>query len=286
MLKQRIVGVLIIKDGHVVQSLGFQRYLPVGQPEIAVEYMNRWGIDEIVMLFIDENSQRQMTKTVENCARFCQVPLAVGGGVRSLARMERLIAVGADKVVLNTAMQECPDLVSEGAQRFGNQAIVVSVDAIRRDGTYEVMVNGGRVGTGAEPAGWAAKAQELGAGEVLLTSVDNDGTKAGYDMELLHRVDGVLSIPLVICGGAGGAAHVLEGLEAGVSGAAAANFFHFTEHSVILTKRYIADHGHNVRLDTYADYGGAAVDSAARVGKPSEDYLTSLRFVYVPEEVI
>ena len=286
MLKQRIISVLIIKDNRVVQSLGFKRFLPVGRPEIAVEYMNRWGIDEIVMLFIDEISQRGMGDVVKRCSRFCQVPLAVGGGVRGLETVERLIAMGADKVVLNTALHECPSLVTDGARRFGNQAIVVSIDVRKTEVGYGAFVDGGTTDTGLSSVDMAKRAEKLGAGEVLLTSIDNDGAKSGYDMGLLRQVEAAISIPLVICGGAGNPGHILEGLEAGVSGAAAANFFHFTEHSVILTKRYIADRGHPVRLDTYADYAGARLDATQRLGMPEESHLAKLRFVYVPEEVI
>lgn len=288
MLKQRIVGVIVVLGGRAVQSFGFARHLPIGRPEIAVEYLNRWGIDEIVLLGIDTTriGADPDYKLVAACTPFCQVPLAVGGGVRSLRHMEQLISAGADKVVLNSALADNPGLLISGSRHFGSQAMVASIDAVCTPGGYVVMTHGGRRSTGITPAEFAQQCEDLGVGEILLNSVDRDGSKEGYDMALLDQVRQAVDIPVVACGGVGHPAHLLEGLRSGVSGVAAANFFHFVEHSVMLSKRYLLQQGHEVRLDTYTNYEHVAFDDDGRLARADEDRLTSLRFMYIPEEVL
>lgn len=287
MLKQRIVSLLIVKENRVVQSLGFNRHLPVGHPAIAVEYMNRWGIDEIVILFIDETSQKNALELVKACVPHCQVPLTVGGGVRTVADIEQYIAVGADKVSINTELHSAPEIIAQASELFGSQAIVASIDALCTDDEgYTVMTDGGRADAQVTPWEFAKKVEELGVGEIFLNSIDRDGAKNGYDCELISHVMNAISIPLVVCGGVGLPEHFVEGLSCTVSGVAAANYFHFTEHSVILAKRYIQSHLQNVRLDTYATYEGARFDSHQRLDRYAESYLTGLKFQKIPEEII
>lgn len=289
MLKTRIVGLLPIRQGIVVQSIGFRRYLPVGRPEVAVEYLNNWGIDEIVMVDMDATRQGAAPDhgRVERCARFCQVPLTVGGGIAEVGHIERIVKAGADKISLNAAVVEAPGLIAEGARSFGRQCIVVSIDARRDDkGGYEAFTHGGTRATGSAPWQLAAMAEESGAGEILVTSIDQDGSRQGYDLELVRRVREAVSIPVIACGGAGRAAHMLECVRLGVDAVAAGNFFNYTEMSVIQVKRYLKDAGASVRLDSYATFEGFTFAGRERIGKRDDAYLERMRFEYVPQEVI
>jgi len=288
-LKTRIIGVLVVKDDIVVQSINFRHYLPVGVPSIAVEYLNRWGIDEIVLLDVHatpENRRPRFEKIAEY-SRHGHVPFAVGGGITDIHDIERIIRSGADKVVLNTAAVSAPSLITEGAHRFGNQCIVVSIDA-RRVGhdRYEVFAHSGRRPTGYSPDEFARIAEQHGAGEILLTSIDRDGSKQGYDLDLAKLVVNAVRIPVIVCGGVGRPEHLLEGIRFGASAVAAANFFHYTEHSVAVVKRFLQAKGAEVRLDTLVTYDGFEFDGDGRAAKADDAVLEKLRFEYIPEEVI
>jgi cyclase len=288
-LKTRVVAVLVVKDGIVVQSIGFGRYLPVGVPSIAVEYLNRWGIDEIVLLDIHATpeNRRPGSELIAIYSRHAQVPFAVGGGIRDDHDIDRIIRSGADKVVVNTAAVENPALITEGARRYGNQCIVVSIDAREvSPGRYEAFTRSGRQGTGHTPADLARLAEEHGAGEILLTSIDRDGSKRGYDAELVTPVVNAVRIPVIVCGGVGGPQDLLEGVRLGASAVAAANFFHYTEHSVAVAKRFLRSMGAEVRLDTVVAYDGFGFDPAGRLARASDTTLDRLRFEHIPEEVI
>lgn len=287
-LKRRIVGTLVVRDGIVVQSVNFRRFLPVGIPEIAVEYLNRWGIDEIALLDISATPARRGPdlELLRRCTTFSQAPMTYGGGISDVAQIESVIQAGFEKVAVNTALVDAPALVSEGARRFGSQSVVASIDARKVAGAYEAFVAGGRRATGLAPDALARRAQELGAGEILLTSIDRNGSKLGYDLELVERVRAAVTLPVIVAGGVGEPAHFAAALALGASAAAAGNFFHYTEHSVVTTKRFLVDAAAPVRLDTYTSYAGFALDSAGRVAKRDDAYLDALRFTYVPEEVI
>jgi cyclase len=280
MLKARVIAVVLVKDGTAVQSIGFRRYLPLGKPEVAISYLDRWGIDEIIVLHID--GQPASPGTVASYSRHCQVPLSVGGGVRDGATVQRIIQAGADKIVLNTAAATNPVLIAEAAERFGEQCVVVSIDS-RRGNAY---VEGGRRQAGMQAAVLAAQSAKQGAGEILINSIDRDGSKQGYDLELVRAVVQAVRIPVIACGGAGNPRHLFEALACGPAAVAAANFFHFTEHSVILAKSWLAAHGVQVRLDSYTSYAGRELDAEGRLARLPEDALDHLRFRYVPEEVI
>ncbi len=288
MLKTRIIGVVLIKEGLVVQSIGFARYLPVGSPTIAIEYLNRWGIDEIVLLDMTattSNRPPQDRNLKEHC-KFCHVPLAVGGGIRTIDDMSALIRGGADKVVINSTFPDNPSIVSKGAEKFGDQCIIVSIDARKIDGKYMAFTHSGAKTTGKTVVETAKLAEENGAGEVFLNSIDNDGMKTGFDLELAEAVRAAVDIPIIICGGAGIPSHFAQAAATGVSGVAAANFFHYTEHSVITAKTHIVDTVGNVRLDTYAEYTPSQIGDDGRLLKLPDNVLESLRFEYIPEEVI
>lgn len=287
MLKTRLIGVVLVKDGRAVQSIGFSRYLPIGAPHIAVKYLDRWGVDEVVLLHIDRpQAGSASASAVQAYAAQSQTPLSVGGGIRSIDDVKRIIHSGADKVVMNTILVVAPAVVTEAATMFGNQCVVASIDARRTDTGYTAFVDGGRIATGATPAELAARAESLGAGEILVTSIDRDGSKQGYDLELIASVKQAVRIPVIACGGAGVPAHLRAGVHAGASAVAAGNMLHYTEHSVVLLKRYLVDSGSAVRLDSHVRYEGADLDQLGRLTKQSDDRLEGLRFRYIPEEII
>jgi imidazole glycerol-phosphate synthase subunit HisF len=289
MLKIRIVAVLVIKGGIVVQSMGFKRYLPIGSPAIAIEYLNSWGIDEIVYLDIDatHENRRPQFDNIRDYSKYCHVPLAVGGGIKDVDDIKKLIHAGADKILLNTEFLKNPKLVSKGAELFGNQCIVVSIDARRlSEGNYETYVNSGTIPTGYTPAELAKRAEDMGAGEILITSIDRDGSKKGYDIELVRQVVNVVNIPVIVCGGVGYAQHLQEGANLGASAVAAANFFHYSEHSVTTVKSCLKAANVNIRLDSYTTYHNFLFDSVGRIQKKDEALLERLYVEYIPEEVI
>lgn len=289
MLRNRVIGVLVVRSGLVVQSIGFRQFLPVGIPSIAVEYLNRWGIDEIILLDIDATLQERAPtyEQIAAASQFCRVPLAVGGGVQNCAHMEGLIRAGADKIVLNAASVETPELITQGAKQFGSQCMVVSIDARKHaDDRYEAFTRGGRLATGKTPAELARQAEAYGAGEILINSIDRDGSKQGYDLCLVEQVINATHLPVIICGGVGHPEHLRQGLRLPVSGVAAANFWHYTEHSVVTVKRYLAEQGANIRLDSYVTYADTPFREDGRIAKVEDVCLQKLRFTYLPEEVI
>lgn len=289
MLKTRIVGVVVVRDGIAVQSIGFRKYLPVGSPAIAVEYLNQWGIDEIAVLEIDAtaNGSGPDIDKIREFAKFSHVPLAIGGGISTVDHMRAVLQAGADKVVLNTAIVQNPKILSEGAKLFGAQCIVASIDAGRRDdGIYEVLLNSGKKSTGLKPSELAARAVEMGAGEILLNSVDRDGMKIGFDSDLIQTVVRAVNVPIIVCGGAGHPQHFADVMKLDVSAVAAANFFHHSEHSVTTTKSFLAQSKSNIRLDSYVRYNQHKFWRDGRISKLDDDSLDRLRFEYIPEEKI
>lgn len=290
MLKQRLIGFLPVRHGIVVQSIGFERYLPVGRPKIAVEFLNQWGIDEIILVDITASAEGRTIDIdmVREVSKVCFVPLTVGGGIRSVDDMTALIHSGADKISINSAAFRRPELITEGAETFGSQCIIVSLDAKRRAGGVEVMAGPDRTPTGAHPVELAKKAERLGAGEILLNSIDRDGSKAGYDLPMVAEVAAAVNIPVIVCGGVGHPQHFAEALSTPNTAAlAAGNYFHFTEHSPITTKAYLkgAGSGH-LRLDTYADYREFGHEPDGRIARKDDEALESLFFEYHPREVI
>lgn len=290
MLKKRLVGCVLVRDGIVVQSLGFERYLPVGRVSITLEFLNQWGIDEIVLL--DMTAGRRGTgpdaDLVRTSTTKCFVPLTVGGGIRTVEHMDALMHAGADKIALNEAAIDTPELITAGAARYGNQCIVVSIDAKRTaPGRFEVFTGGGRRPTGLSPVDVARQSVDRGAGEILLTSIDRDGAKTGYDLELVDQLADAVNVPLIVCGGAGHPRHFLEALtRSHVSAAAAGNYFHFTEHSPVVTKAWLRAVPFDIRLDTYAHYRDIGFDHDGRIARRDDAYLDDLIYEVIPPEVI
>lgn len=290
MLKQRVIGVLPVLNGIVVQSIGFQKYLPVGKPAVAVEHLNRWGIDEIIMLDIsstrsaDEGPERY----ISDVAPYCLVPLAVGGGIRTIDHVRDVIKSGADRIVLNTAVFDNPQLIEQAAHRFGTQSIVAAIDVKPAGhGSYESYVDGGDRQTGLSAVDMAKRAEDHGAGEILIQAMHRDGSRLGYDLELSAQVAEAVTIPVIVLGGVGTPAHMVAAAEvSGVSGLAAGNFFHYTEHTATIAKAIIQASGINLRHDSYADYRGYSFDLQGRLNKKTDADLEELLFVHYVDEVI
>ena len=288
MLTTRIIGVINILNNVAVQSINFNRYLPVGRPDIAISYLNKWGIDEIVVLDMkgSVNGGSELHKYLPGYVADCQAPIAAGGGVQNLADIKNLIRNGADKVVINSSAYNNPKIIDEGAREFGEQAIVVSVDIKKEKNDYAIYAESGSKKIGMPLADALRQAQDHGAGEILINSIDRDGSKRGYDLELLNYVKDTVSIPIVGCGGVGTSKHFLEAMPIGLSGLAAGNFFHYTEHSVIQLKGYLNQAREDIRLDTYANYQNRKFALDERLLALSDDKLEALKFEYIPEENI
>jgi len=288
MLKARLIGVVLVRDGIAVQSIGFRRYLPVGSPLVVIDYLDRWGIDEIVVLHIDAGRNGAANPEVVSAyARKCQVPLAVGGGIRDVDTVRRTIQAGADKVVMNTVAVHAPHIMSAAAALFGEQSVVASIDGKRRpDGEYAAFVGGGREATDHTPEDLARRCVDNGAGEIFITSIDCDGRRGGMDLELTSRVVGAVHVPVIACGGVGSALHAQQAIGAGASAVAVANLLSHFEHSVTLLKRQLVEASMPVRLDSYVNYEARQFDSRGRLAKQPDSVLDSLRFRYVAEEVI
>lgn len=253
MLAKRIIPCLDVTGGRVVKGTNFVDLRDAGDPvEIARRY-DEQGADELTFLDITATSDERdlILKVIEDVAAQVFIPLTVGGGVRKAEDVRRLLNAGADKVSINSAGVNNPDLIAETSSIYGSQAIVVAIDAKRRgDGTWEVYTRGGRTPTGIYAVEWAKKVEKLGAGEILLTSMDGDGTKAGFDLELTRAVSDSVSIPVIASGGAGNLQHLVDGIVVGHADAVlAASIFHFGEYTIEEAKRYMQDRGIPVRLD-------------------------------------
>lgn len=252
MLAKRIIPCLDINKGRVVKGVNFVNLIDAGDPvEIAKTY-NAMRADEIVFLDITASHEGRATMydVISKAAEQVFIPLTVGGGISSVEHFRNLLNLGADKISVNSAAVKNPDLITDAALRFGRQCVVVAIDAKRNDkGSFDVYLNGGRINTGKDAIDWAIEAEKRGAGEILLTSMDCDGTKAGYDIELTRRVAEAVGIPVIASGGAGNMQHFKDVLTDGKADAAlAASLFHFGEMTISDLKNYLALSGVPVRM--------------------------------------
>ncbi|MCE9625185.1 MAG: imidazole glycerol phosphate synthase subunit HisF [Deltaproteobacteria bacterium] len=250
MLTKRIIPCLDVKDGRVVKGTKFLNLVDAGDPVAVAEEYERQGADELTFLDITASHEKRdiILDVVEKTAEKCFMPLTVGGGVRNLDDIRNLLHAGADKVSINTAAVQDPDFVRRASDKFGSQCIVVAVDAKRSLDGWEVFIHGGRTPTGLETPLWCHKMEKFGAGEILLTSMDRDGTKSGYDIDLLQAVSDQVTIPVIASGGVGSLEDIYEGLTTGEADAAlAASIFHFKEMTVGRVKEYLSEKGVLVR---------------------------------------
>jgi cyclase len=251
MLANRVIPCLDVDRGRVVKGTNFLNLRDAGDPvEVAARYEAE-GADELVFLDITASHEGRdiMLDVVRRTAEQVFMPLTVGGGIRTIEDIRALLNAGCDKVSINSAACKNPQFVADAAKRFGSQCIVVNIDPKRVNGHFEVHINGGRVPTGLEAVTWAKKVEELGAGEIVLTSMDCDGTKDGYDLEITRAVSEAVSIPVVASGGAGKPEHLADAIQLGKADAAlAASIFHFGEYTIKQTKQIMAKRGIPVRL--------------------------------------
>lgn len=252
MLKKRIIPCLDVKDGRVVKGMNFVELRDAGDPVEQAKTYDAQGADELCFLDISATQEGRGTlvRMVEEVAKICFMPLTVGGGISSLEDIRTLLLAGADKVSLNSAAVRRPAFVREAAEKFGSQCIVVAIDAKRVSASHsEVFTHGGRNATGLEVVSWAKQMQALGAGEILLTSMDRDGTKQGFDLELTRNVSDVLQVPVIASGGVGALEHFSRGvLEGHAEAVLAASVFHYGELSILQVKQHMLEAGIPVRL--------------------------------------
>jgi cyclase len=255
MVAKRIIPALDIQEGRVVKCVRFLNPRDAGDPVDLARLYDSEGADEIVFLDITASHEKRgiLLDVARRVAEEVFIPFTVGGGIRSVADMREILKTGADKIFINTSAVTNPDLISEGADRFGTQCIVVAIDAKRRSpergGGYEVYIHGGRTPTGLDAVKWATDAQRRGAGEILLTSMDADGTQAGYDLPITSAIAEAVSIPVIASGGAGTLDHLRAGLVEGKAEAAlVASLVHYNIHTIPEMKQYLHSHGVPVRL--------------------------------------
>ena len=259
MLAKRIIPCLDVKDGRVVKGVNFVDLIDAGDPVAQAQIYDREGADELVFLDITATHEARniMIDVVRRVADTVFIPFTVGGGIRTVDDMRALLLAGADKVSVNSAAVRNPQLIREGAKRFGSQCIVVAIDARRRQGEDraargdggDVYVSGGRINTALDAVTWAKEVEQLGAGEILLTSMDGDGTKEGYDVALTSAISRAVNIPVIASGGAGRADHFAAALtEGGAAAALAASLFHFKELSILEVKQDLIDRGIAIRM--------------------------------------
>ena len=250
MLKHRLIAVIIVRDGQVVQSVKFKHTNIIHYDAFhAVEAFNRWSIDEMVFINVsrDRSTRESFLEIVQNVSKTCFVPLTVGGWIDTHDYAHSLISNGADKIVLNSILHTNPHLVQELSSQFGKQCIVASIDCKTVGGVPLVHIDRGRTTIDARPQNWAEFAEQLGAGEILFNSIDHDGNRRGYDLETLASVSHAVSIPTIAFGGAFKWQDFVDGIRVGADAVAAANIFHYTEHSTKKAKRFMRDNGINVR---------------------------------------
>jgi cyclase len=254
MLTKRIIPCLDVTGGRVVKGVNFVNLRDAGDPVEIAAYYDKAGADELVFLDITASSDDRaiMRDVVARTAEQVFIPFTVGGGIRGIEDFRDILKLGADKISVNSAALKRPELISEAAWRFGSQCVVVAIDAKRRDdgSGWDVYLNGGRVNTGRDALEWAVEAERMGAGEILLTSMDADGTKDGYDIELTKAVAQSVNIPVIASGGAGRLEHFYDAIAEGMADAVlAASLFHYKELEIMQVKRYLADKGIPVRME-------------------------------------
>ncbi|EGR1702787.1 imidazole glycerol phosphate synthase subunit HisF [Vibrio cholerae] len=267
MLKTRLIPCIITKGELVVQSFGFKKYLPIGNVKTAIEFFVNWDVDEIIVNDIDATKDGRVPnfELVSWAAKECFVPLTVGGGIKSVDHIRQLLKAGADKVAINSLALENPNFITESSSLFGSQCITVSIDAIKHADGYRVFDYQKQSSLDLDVVEWAMKVESLGAGEILLNSVDRDGSREGYDTELLRCVSERLSIPVISLGGIGRFDQLAEGATVGGCQAlAAANIFQHMEHSTIAAKAQMRNSGLNVRLSSEVKYEDFSLDILGR----------------------
>ncbi len=267
MLKNRLIPVIVVKDKLIVQSFNFKRFLPIGKIKTAIEFFVNWDVDEIIILDIDASNQGRgpNLEVIKWASRECFVPLTIGGGICSIESIKNVLRAGADKVSINSYAMENPKFITDAAVYFGNQCITVSVDTMKVANDYNVFIKNGKIDTGLKVVDWVKKLERLGAGEILINSIERDGSREGYDLQLLNLVSSSVNIPVIACGGVGDMRHLASGIiEGNCQAVAAANIFQHTEHSTIAAKAMMNKLGAQVRLSSEVQYENFDFDHLGR----------------------
>ncbi len=252
MLKVRIIPCLDVDKGRVVKGVNFIGLKDAGDPVEQAKIYSQSGADEITFLDITATNEKRnpMIEIIKKTANQCFVPLTVGGGIKNPSDMLKFLSVGADKISINSSAIRNPELIKDGARKFGNQCIVVAIDAKKVGNQWNVFINGGRIDTKMNAINWAIKAESLGAGEILLTSMDKDGTNSGFDLELTKKISESLNIPVIASGGVGSLNDFVDGVRKGKASALlAASVFHFGKFSITEVKKHLISNNINVRMD-------------------------------------
>tara|TARA_A100000164_G_scaffold382093_1_gene438249 strand:+ start:5352 stop:6197 length:846 start_codon:yes stop_codon:yes gene_type:complete len=279
MLKKRLISCLLLRNDLIVQSIKFKKYLPIGKPKFAIEFASRWDVDEIILLDISSSPRDELIhpSTIENLCESCFVPLTVGGRISSIYDAKEILKSGADKVCLNTYALRNPKLITELADLFGTQCVVLSIDVnIDSSGNYYVYSHNKEVVNEPNPIKWAMKCEKLGAGEIFLNTVYRDGTKKGYDIDLIKKISNAINIPLIVQGGVGHFNHFKDGINAGASAVSASNIFQHLEHSTIIAKAHMYQSGIDIRLDSEANYANRKFDDDGRLRMLDQRTLSNL----------
>ncbi|MBO7476040.1 MAG: imidazole glycerol phosphate synthase subunit HisF [Campylobacter sp.] len=247
---KRIIPCLDVNNGRVVKGVNFVNLIDAGDPVEVAKIYNDSGADELCFLDITASFENRDTivHVVESVAKQLFIPLTVGGGIRKIDDISRLLNVGCDKVSINSAAISNPNLIDEAAKKFGSQCVVVALDVKKTGDSYNIFIHGGRTDTGIDAYKWAKEVESRGAGEILLTSMDCDGTKNGFDLEVTGKISKMLKIPVIASGGAGNMEHIKEAFECGADAALAASIFHFGEIEICDLKKYLAKNGIKVRV--------------------------------------
>ena len=250
MLKTRIIPTLLWKDVGLVKGTGFDSWRRIGSLLPALKVYNTRQVDELIVVDITAGKENREPDyaSIEDFSKECFIPLTVGGGIKSIEHIKRVLRAGADKIAINSGAYENSELIRQGADSFGSQCIVVSIDAKKEaDGIYQCYSHAGTHPTGKDPVSWAIDVKKFGAGEILITSIDRDGTMSGYDVELIERISEAVDIPVIASGGAGNFEHMYLALQSGATAIAAASLFHFTEQTPMEAKAYLKEKGIAVR---------------------------------------
>ena len=265
---KRLIASLFYKDGLLVQSVGFKKFLPIGKPNFTIDLISRWDIDEIFLINISNNRiDKKLTRElISSFSKKCFVPLTVGGGVDNIEYAKNIISCGADKVLINSAAITYKKLINQIARVLGSQCVVVGIDVKKNKEKYQIYKNSGNDFVDLEINSWIKEIEELGAGEILINSIDRDGSKKGYDLNFLKQITYNPKIPLIMQGGAGRLNHIKKIIKnKKLSACAIGNMFHFSEHSTIITKSFLKRKGVNIRFDNLYNYKKKKINDKGRV---------------------
>ena len=269
MLKKRLIAVILIRDGLVVQSIGFNNYLPVGKIDIVIEFLEYWDVDEIVIIDIGATINKKTIDhhSIKNASKKCFLPISAGGGIKKINDVRNILVSGADKVILSSIVFRDDSFISRCSEKFGDQSVVVCLDIKQKNnGKYECFIDSGNINTRISPIEFIKKNKSSGIGELLINSIDRDGSKKGYDIDLIKSIQDNSDVPIIALGGAGNFDHMNDVFkQTDISAVAAGNIFHFVEHSTAIAKAHLENSGISIRESYLLNYTNHIFDESSRV---------------------